>query len=91
VLPHAPRQFPSWLFMLTLRDKIRIPLILAGILLVSFGVGIAYPHIKKNGFTFRYGAGRDTNLPAVIPIEAAPWTIVAGVGLLAAFYFTREK
>jgi hypothetical protein len=77
--------------MLTLRDKIRIPLILSGILLVSFGVGVAYPHIKKNGFVFRYGAGRDMNLPAVIPIEAAPWMIVAGVAMLVAFYFTREK
>lgn len=77
--------------MLTLRDKIRIPLILAGILLVTFGVGVAYPHIKKNGFTFRFGAGRDMNLPAVIPVEAAPWMIVAGLALLAAFYLTREK
>ncbi len=77
--------------MLTLRDKIRIPLILAGLLLISFGVGVVYPHIKKNGLIFRFGAGRDMNLPAMIPIEAAPWMIVTGIALLVAFYFTREK
>lgn len=77
--------------MLTLRDKIRIPLLLAGILLVITGVGVALPQIKKSGLTYRYGAGKDMNLPAAIPLEAAPWLLIGGVALLAAFYFSREK
>ena len=77
--------------MLTLRDKVRLPLIFAGIILISLSVGVAYPHIKKNGFAFRVGAGKDMNLPAVIPIEAAPWMLGAGVAILVVSYFTREK
>jgi len=77
--------------MLTLRDKIRIPLIFAGISLVACSVGVAYPHIKRNGFIFRIGAGKDLNLPAVIPVEAALWMFAAGIAMLIVSYFTREK
>jgi hypothetical protein len=77
--------------MLTLRDKLRIPLIFMGILLIASGFGIAYPGIKKSSPEFRFGAGKDMNLTAAIPQEAAPWVIGAGFAVLVTAYFTREK
>jgi hypothetical protein len=77
--------------MMTLRDKIRIPLIFIGIILVFLSLGVAYPHIGKSHFAYRFGAGKDMNLPAAIPMETAPWLLGAGSAILVSAYVTREK
>jgi hypothetical protein len=79
--------------MLTLRDKLRIPAMFVGIVLIALGGAVSCSELRKDGseYVYRVGAWKDMNVAAGVHKEMDPWMMGAGLVLLAILYLTREK
>lgn len=66
---------------MTLREKIRVALVFAGIVLLMSGaaVGCSEENKETDTYTFKVGAWKDGGVAAGVPREVVPWLLVGGV------------
>jgi hypothetical protein len=79
--------------MLTPRDKVRITLLFAGIVLLvtSAAVSCAQPDEKKDYYVFRVGAWKDGPVAAAVPKQVVPWMLAGGAIAIIGAFASRER
>jgi hypothetical protein len=79
--------------MITPRERLRIFLLLSGIVCTISGVIIncASPAKDLEQMSYRFGAWKDGGVAGAVPKEVAPWLIAGGIILFVASFFSRDK